>query len=407
MRFNDAKIRSLKPKGNRYIEWEGGGFGVRVSPEGRKTFIYMYRFEGKPRMMSLGVYPTTSLALAHKAHADAVVKLTEHGLDPGTEKTEARKISREAPTVADLVDDFIEKYAKPRKKSWKSDERTLKREVVSRWGKKKAKDVKRRDVIAMLDEIEARDSGIMANRVLAVTRKMFNWAIGKDIVETSPCVQVKAPAKESAKDRFLDAAEVKTFWDNLSGADMFDTAKLALRLILVTGQRPGEVTGMQDDELDGDWWEIPASRAKNGLPHRVYLSALAKSVIEEAKTLRGQSDKDRIKNSPFVFVSPRKAQGYDPSSLPHFVRDNLEALELEAFTPHDLRRTAATHMHEIGISSEIVSKVLNHKDKGVTAVHYNRYQYDREKQQALETWARKLDGIINGTRDNVVSMVKV
>lgn len=399
MKFTDASIRNLRPRESRYIEWKdnGGGLGVRVSPKGRKTFVYMYRFDGKPRMMTLGTYPRTSVAQANKLHGDAAAAL-EEGKDPGAEKIEQRKAERDAESVEALIELYIDKYAKIKKKSWKEDERILNREVKPEWGKKKAKNIHRRDVIKLLDEIADRGAPIQANRTLAVIRKMYNFAIKRGIMESSPCVQIDPPGKEKAKDRYLTADEIKNFWNKLPATDMPETAKLAVKMILVTGQRPGEVTGMRKDEIDGDWWDIPAERTKNGLPHRVFLSDLAQEIIEQAEEYNDGKE--------HVFPSPRKGEGYDKDGLPQFVRRNLSTLEVDPFTPHDLRRTAATYLHEMGFPTHLVSKLLNHKDKGVTGLHYNRYEYANEKQQALEAWDRRLTAILKGIQSNIVSMVK-
>lgn len=412
MKFTDAQIRHLAPKDTRYIEWEdnGKGLGIRVSPKGKKTWIFMYRFEGKARMATLGNYPATSVAKAHAAHGAALVALDE-GRDPGAEKVAAKAAHREAETVSTLIDEYIEKHAKLHKRTWKEDKRMLDTDVRPLWGERKAKDITRRDVIRLLDGIAGRGAGVAANRTLAVVRKMFNFAIGRDIVEMNPCFQVKPPAKEQAKDRYLSADEIRTFCRKLPITDTPETGALALFMILVTAQRPGEVLGMRWNEIQDkdEWWEIPAERTKNKLIHRVYLSMPAREVL---KHLRDQlpepkDDKEReAQRTALVFPSPRAGAQYGSSIFSKFIRRNLKFYEIPEFTPHDLRRTASTHMHEMGFTTHIVGKVLNHKERGVTGLHYNRYEYAKEKQQALEAWARRLDGLINGKRDNVVTLVK-
>ena len=152
MKFTDKKIQNLKPKPQRYEEWEGNGFGVRVTPRGVRSFVYLYRFEGKARRLTLGTYPTMTLADAHKAHAEAVKKL-EQGIDPGAVTVSERRENREAPTVAALADEYLEKWAKPRKRSWREDQRILEKDVLPLWGERKAKDITRQDVIRLLDGV--------------------------------------------------------------------------------------------------------------------------------------------------------------------------------------------------------------------------------------------------------------
>ena len=226
--FTDKAIAALKPKSKRYEAWEGGGFGMRVTPRGVKSWVLLYRFQGRPRRMTLGTYPTMGLADARLNLAKAR-KVLEKGEDPGTKLVEDRKAERAAETVAELVDEYLERWAKPRKRSASEDERILRKEVVPKWGHRKAWDVTRRDVIALLDPIVERGAPIAANRTLATIRKMFNWAVERDIVPTSPCAQVKAPAKENQRDRVLTAVEIATLWHGLDDAKMSPGIRPAIR----------------------------------------------------------------------------------------------------------------------------------------------------------------------------------
>jgi integrase len=380
MKFTDKKIQNLKPKTQRYEEWEGNGFGVRVTPRGIKSFVYLYRFDGKPRRLTLGTYPKMTLADAHQAHADAMKKL-EQGIDPGAETVAERKEERKAPTVATLADEYLEKWAKPRKRSWREDKRILDKDVTPSWGRRKAREITRRDVIRLLDGIVDRGAGIMANRTLATIRKMFNFAVSRDIVPVSPCLAVRSPAPERQRDRVLTTDEIHALWHGLEGAKMMaEGTKLALKLQLVTGQRKAEIVTAAWDEIDltDRWWTIPPEKAKNKMAHRVPLSPLALELLQAAKPLSG--------DSPWVFPSPRTDKHITPEAVDHALRrSGLEELGF-TFVPHDLRRTAASHMTGMGISRLVVSKILNHVERGVTAV-YDRHSYDLEKRQALEAWS--------------------
>jgi len=387
MKFTDVFLRNLKPQAKRYLVWENHGFGVRVSTTGKKNFIYSYRYDGKPRFLTLGTYPAMTLAEAYKAHAEAW-KMLEQGHDPGAVAVAARREEREAPTVAELAAEYLERWAKPRKRSWKVDERILKKDVLPEWGRRKAKDITRREVIRLLDRVAAR-GGIMANRTLAVVRKMFNFAVSRDIIPASPCTAVQAPAPENRRDRVLTAEEIKTFWLNLDKTPISEEIKLALKLQLVTAQRKGEVisSAWADFDREGGWWTIPAEKSKNRLPHRVPLSALAKEILAAAQTLAGDSG--------WVFPSLRTTGHITPAAVDHALRQARPLLGLDHFVPHDLRRSAASHMTSMGISRLVVSKILNHVERGVTAV-YDRHSYDQEKRQALEAWGYRLQNIIQG-----------
>jgi len=388
MKFTDRQIKALKPKKERYEVWEtnGKGFGVRVSSTGRKSFIFLYKFQGTSRRITFGNYPEMSLADAHAAHAKSR-QLLEQGSDPATVEQDEKEESRRSPSVKRLVAEYIEKYAKPRKRSWKEDERILYKDVVSRWGKRKAQDITRRDIILLLDEIVERGALIQANRTLATIRKMYSFAMGRGILESSPCVAIPAPSKENRRDRVLNETEIKTFWNKLSTAKMEKYTALALKLQLITAQRKGEVAGAEwkDFDLKNGWWTIPANKAKNGFPHRVPLSSLATEILKELKNVTSQSQ--------WLFPSPRNGQHIAETSVDHAVRENAEYFEVDHFTPHDLRRTAASMMTASGIQRLTVAKVLNHVESGVTAV-YDRHSYDKEKQKGLRSWGRQLEAIL-------------
>lgn len=402
MRFTDRGIQALKPKSARYIAWKdnGNGLGIRVSPKGRKTFVFMYRFDERPRMLTLGTYGTgpgmLSLADAHAEHAKAM-QLLENGIDPGTVTTQQREAARRAPTVADLADEYLEKWARPRKRSWREDERILRKDVVPAWGRRKARDITRRDVIALLDEVVARGSPVQANRTLACVRKMFNFGVEKDLIPGSPCVGVKAPSGESRRDRVLSEDEIRALWFGLDGAPIAEGTALALKLQLVTAQRKGEVVGATWDEFDipGRWWTIPGERSKNKLAHRVPLTRRAVSLLERMKELAGASR--------WLVPSPFTDRHIRPESVNKALHASLGAIGLENITPHDLRRTAATEMAKTGVPRLVIKKLLNHAETDVTAV-YDRASYDREKRQALETWSRRLDAILAGTHATVTSI---
>lgn len=417
-RFTDRFIMNLKPEAKEYWIREGQGFSLRVLPSGEKVWYYIYTFDGRKRYMKLkeGGYPDVSLADAREAFDIAKVKV-KNGIDPLAEKQQANEERRKAPTVADLVDEYIERHAKRFKRSWQDDERLLKKEIVPIWGNRKAEEIKKRDVILLLESIVDRGTPAMSNQVLKITRKMFNFAVERDILQFTPFAGVKALAPNNSRERTLTESEVKTFWVSIDNASVSDEIKRALKLVLVTAQRPGEVTGMHTRELDGNWWTIPAERSKNGKEHRVYLTATALELIGD---IQGQG---------FIFPCPHKdkEQAIDSHALPVAVRRNLawpitdakgkrlydkdgkqateNRLNVDQFTPHDLRRTAATFMAGMGFMDEIIDAVLNHVKQGIIST-YNRHKYDKEKQQALEAWERKLTSITTERESNVVPMVR-
>ena len=416
MKLTDSKIKALKPKLERYEEWEdnGKGFGVRISPSGRKSWIYMYRFEGRARRMTIGVYPKMTLAKAHSKHAEAREAL-EKGNDPGIILTDSNKESRKSPTVALLVDEYIEKWAEPRKRTWKEDARMLSKDVIPILGRRKAKDIKRRDITLLIDEIVSRGSPIAANRTLRIIKKMFSFAVKRGVLDASPCVEIDTPAKENRRERVLAEDEIKMFWLGLDNAKMSDGTKWALKLLLITGQRKGEVTQSEWSEIDlkKGWWTIPTEKSKNERTHRVPLSKMAIDILKQAKELSG--------DSKWVFPSI-KGRCITPRSISRAIRNNSKKktqgspkhtppygdfFGIEHFTPHDLRRTATSMMTRLGVPELEVSKVLNHAIQTVTGKHYNLYSYDNEKQSALRKWSQRLESIISGkTEGKIIQLQK-
>ena len=389
MRLTDSKIKGLKPKTAPYIVGEDGGMGIRIYPSGKRSFIYMYRFDDTPRLLTIGPYPLITLHSARLEAAKAKDK-TLKGIDPAKAKKNTKDAHRNAETVKDLVIEYIEKWSKPNKRTWKEDLRILEKDVIPAFGKRKAKDIKRRDIVLLLDEIVERGAPIQANRALAVIRKMFNFAAERAMLDASPCAAISAPSKEKRRERVLNDREIKAFWLELDQAKMHDMIKLSLKLMLVTAQRKQEVSNAKWEEFDikGDWWTIPSERCKNERSHRVFITPMAKELLTKIK--------ESSTGSGYLFPSPRTESPITGQSIDHALRKNADCFSVPSFTPHDLRRTASSKMTESGISSNDVSKVLNHSDGTTIGRHYDHYSYDKEKKSALSKWSRRLDSIISG-----------
>lgn len=363
-----------------YFDEKNPGFGLRISHGGKRAWILLYRKKGelKKRRLTLGEFPAMSLADAREAMREHLVD-RDRGGDPATEK-QARK---QAPTFKDIAMEYLERHAKVEKRTWRKDELALNKDVLPAWGHRKAQEIRRRDVIALLDAIYERGSPIQANRTLALVRKVFNWAISRDLVEFNPCAQVKRVAAERQRDRVLSEDEVRAVWRASEAEPPVFCTMFKLRLL--TAQRGGEIETMrwEDVDLESGWWTIPGERAKNGRSHRVPLSAQALALLRDQRT--------RSAASPWVFPSRQRAVGHIVSS--RHAADRIKVVSGVNFVPHDLRRTAASHMTGMGISRLVVSKILNHAEAGITRV-YDRHSYDNEKRQALDAWAARMGAIV-------------
>ncbi len=385
-RFTDASVRSLHASDRRRDYWASDppGFGVRVTTTGRKTFALRYRIAGRLRRLTLGAYPTLSLADAPRAARKALgaVALDQ---DPAQDRQDARQ----AETFASLAEIYIEKHAN-QKTSGHEDRRIIANELLPHWKWTKATAIRRRDVRELLEAIANRPAPVMANRVQAVISTIFNVGIQREIVDTNPCTQLERSIRERARDRVLSDDELRSLWTTLEGQPCEEAAWLRLRL--VTAQRSQEVRAMlwRDVDLDGKWWTIPATAAKNRLAHRVPLSTMAVDILT---TIRHRLDP--AAPAPDSVLPALRSRGRR--------RAVLEAISVPDFHPSDLRRTAATRMAGAGVSRLVVSKVLNHVERGVTAI-YDRASYDREKRQALDTWAQSLTTILTNASQTATAV---
>lgn len=409
MKFSDKFIDSLKPEKKIVDIREGGGFGIRVTPGGVKTWFFIFRSDGKRRFLNLGHYPAVSLAEARIRYRDAL-KVVEAGKDPLVIASQVKDQRQNANSFGDLVHEYIERHAKVKKRGWKEDLRILSRDALRAWGKRKAEDITKRDVVLLLESILERGSPGSANGNFRCIRKVFNFAVERDVLKFSPCTGVKMPGPINRRERALSELEVATLWKTIDEASMSEETKRALKLVLVTAQRPGEVTGMHSDEIEGNWWTIPSQRAKNGKAHRVFLTATALDLIGDLTVVDEETGERKARGYIFPCPHTQKKQPISVSSLAHAVRRNLawpaESVDglpstanrfgIEPFTPHDLRRTAATFLAEMRQMDEVIDAVLNHAKQGIIRV-YNLYRYDREKQSAMENWERRLLSIITGT----------
>lgn len=392
MKFTDRYIESLKPQSARYTIREDNAHGngtlaLRVSPNGAKSWSYIYRQDGRGRRMTLGRYPAMSVAQAHEAAGEAMAA-RERGLDPAGSAVASRAAARAAPTFKELAADYLERHARPNKRAGSvyQDEGMLKKDLLPAFGPHKAEAIQRADVRRLLAGIVDRGAPIQANRTLALLRKLYNWAMAEDLVSHNPCDRLPAPGRERRRDRVLSETELQALLTSLASAKMTEPVKLILRLQLLTAQRCGEVLRAQWSHIDlaTGWWTIPAEKAKNHLTHRVPLSRQALAVLSEARAL----NPDRRS----VFPSPRGDKPMVITAVGLAVRRNLDhfaAAGVGQFVPHDLRRTAASCMTGMSVSRLTVGKILNHAEPGVTAV-YDRHSYDAEKRAALDGWGRKV-----------------
>jgi integrase len=269
----------------------------------------------------------------------------------------------------------------------------MNRDVIPCWRNKLTQEIRRRDVIELLDEVQDRGSPIMANRVLAAVRRMFVWCVERGIIEASPCAGIRPPAVERSRDRVLSDDELRDVW--LATEKVGWPFGPLAKLLILTGQRLNEVSRMRWAEIDMDAhvWTIPRERTKNDIAHNVPLSSQSLAVLHALPVIPS--------NAGLVFTTT----GY--SSVGGFsraktridgaiARARASSEPLLRWTFHDLRRTVASGMARLRIDIHVVEKVLNHSSgsfAGIVGV-YQRHTFADEKREALQAWGNFVQQLI-------------
>jgi len=365
----------------------------------------IYHHQGRLRWYRLGNHRDIGLAGARDL-ARKVMNQVADGKDPQAD----RKALRGLGTFEELASHYVEVYAKKKNKSWKQPDALVRKHLVPLWGKLKAPTITRDDVELAIAKIKA---PIVANQTLAAASAIFNWAITKKVdgVKENPCHRVERNDTNERERTLLDF-EVPKFWAEFDGIDLVRGA--ALKMILLTGQRSGEVSHMRYEHIvDDGWWEFPGEAVpalgwpgtKNRKSNRVWLSAPARDLIAQV------NGGDEVK-SGFVFltssgrpVSQSILSGTMQRIWSKLVAEGVERPTTEPVKPHDLRRTLASRLAELGFPDDAIDRVLNHKKQSKVRRTYNRYGYAKEDKEMMETVARHIMALVRGEKvpDNVVA----
>src|SRR5271165_2903366 len=270
-----------------------GGLYLIVQASGAKSWAVRYRAFGLPKKLTLGAYPAVDLATARK-RAQEVLGDVAGGKDPAAVKQASRVAARaereaEVDRVERVIEIFVERHAKPKTKDWRETERMLVKEVGARWQGRRLSQLSRAHVHEMLDEIVDSGRPIRANRVFAQFRKMCRWAVGRGIIDRSPCEGLMAPSPETKRDRVLSDDEIRLAW---RAFDAIGWPFGAIgKLLLLTGARRDEAASMRWGEIDlaARTWTLPASRTKNKRPHEIPLTDAAVEIIEGLPRIHGKA----------------------------------------------------------------------------------------------------------------------
>ena len=406
-KLTDKKLKAIKPRDKRYrvyVESSPGLF-LLVGVTGNITFQYRFQLNEQRREMKVGSYPAQSMADLMVEYSKLVAQVKQ-GIDPLHEKELEQQQAEDEPLFSEFAERFLNNYVKPKlKPSTIIDyERHINKYFIPAWKKRKLADIDRKQIIKLIEKL-AKDAPIQANRKLSTLKKLFNYAVDVGVLNVSPANGIKPPATENVKDRVLNLNDLVAVFKLLDEQDNRDT-KDVLKLIALTGQRPGEVAQMRVNQLskeaDGVWWCKSGQDVKNKTAHRVYLNEMALQIIQ-----------DRIKDfglKKYIFPITKKngtisfmRKDVTVSRTRKFMK-LVEVEGLERFTAHDLRRSAATNIAMLGFAS-VVPDILNHKPQGITRQVYDKYSRQPEIRRALITWCETLQRAIDGTTaDNVVTI---
>jgi integrase len=371
----------VAPKDTLY--WDSGlpGFGVKVTPKGRKVFLVMYRLAGagsRLRKYTIGPYGRVTLPMA-RAQAQKIFAARLDGRDPAEEKKQSRR-----RLVVDGIDDLVESFIRERVSQIRTAKRIsslLRRDVLSQWGTKSIHDIKKRDVIDLVDQVSQRN-GHAGYRLLKTLKTFFRWCVGRAVIDFSPAEGVPFRYREVSRDRVLTDQEL--------AAVIFAARQMPwpfggiVEFLALTGQRREEVAQLKWPEISAETqtWCIPATRSKNGRAHIVHLSEPAWAVIQR-----------RPQTSEYVFPTSRakhfQSFGKYKSSLD-------ELCGIIGWRLHDFRRTIVSGMARLGVPPHIADKILNHQSgtiSGVAAV-YQRHEFLAERKEALDRWGAHVNQIV-------------
>jgi len=379
VRLTDLLVSRLRPPAAGRCEvWDAllPAFGLRLSAHGGRSWVLLTRIHGRLVRLTLGKAGVIGVAEARELAREAL-RAVARGEDPRVQKR-IRQLGGD--TVEAVAAGFVEQWCKRRNRSWKEQERLLRRYVLPAWQGRTLDSITRADVIALVDRVAAA-TPIQGNRVLAVCKRLFSWALDRGIIEHHPAARLAPPAREHGRDRVLADEELVRLW---RAWERFGYPfGRALQLLLLTGCRRGEVAGMHWEELDlpAACWTVPSARTKQRAPHVVPLSSLALEVLRQCPRGTG----------PFVLSS---RAGWKPlSGWSKVVAAAAADSGVQNWRIHDLRRTLRTNLSRFGVSPDIAERVLGHAMPGVRGV-YDRFSYLDEKRAALERWAQHVRGLV-------------
>jgi integrase len=386
LKLTKTAIDGLPKPAQDTVYWDSGspGFGVKVTPKGRKVFVVLYRTAGagsRLRKYTIGPYGRVTLRQARLA-AQKIHAARLEGRDPAAEKADAKR-----RLVVDKVDDVLKAFIAQhvyQNRSAPEVSRMLRREIGATWGTRSIHEITKRDIIEVISAIERRGAPSAANKMLKSIKTFFRWCVGRALLAQSPADGIPLPAKETARDRVLSDDELIRVIE--AARKIGGIYGRIVEFLALTGQRREEVAQATWEEFDlkQRLWSIPNRRTKNGKAHAVHLSDEAIAVLR-ATPIAGYFTFSDSGDKPFNAFSRAK-------------RELDKASAVENWCIHDLRRTCVSGMARLGVPPHVADKILNHRSgtiSGVAAV-YQRHDFMAERKEALERWGMHVNSELEG-----------
>jgi integrase len=398
------------------------GFGLKVTPAGAKVYLVQYRTGGRgtpTKRVTIGRHGAPWTPDQARRKAKAILGAVADGQDPAGER-QAKREEQKAPknTVRAVAAEWMRRDQANNRRAAEG-QRILDHDILPEWGDRPIAEIRKRDVIELIDGVADRGSPVMANRTLAAVRRMLNWAAGRDIIEANAAAFVEKPGEEIRRDRVLSDGELVEVWraSETAGFPFGD----GVRLLILTLGRRDEIFSLSEPELevarDGATVRLPAERVKNAEGREIPLSAQALEILADLPEIDPGEDEDGAKRVRYLL----SLNGRAPYSNFGWAKVNLDRRILEArrevdpeakamapWRLHDFRRTGATGLQQLGFRLEVIEATLGHvagSRAGVAGV-YQRHRFAAEVRQALDAWGRHIEALVSGERDNVIPMAR-
>lgn len=439
LELTDIHLQSLKPRDTQYDRLIGEGLILRVRPTGKISFRFNYRLDGRQRVTTVGRYPKESLKVLRSKYLEMSTKV-EGGEDVAEVKMKKKRARRSAAVdaraakarrrkvlrIEGLADLFIKHIENPRsinKRGRSYSQKTVKEyrshllnHVVPEFGAVPVDEIQRKDIASWLKK-KAVKAPSQSNHLMSTMSALFSWATDEELIAANLIAGMKKPGgRQQSKTRALDynpeiqevidKGEIKAFWNGLDTVNPLH--RMALRLILMTALRPGEVLGAKWVHILEDRWVVPVSATKNKKDaHKVPLTSDLKKMLKELREVTGGTvylfPQSRHEDGKLRLVKNGKTGNYAPVETSTVAKVLKSDLDIESFTAHDLRRTAATHLKSLGFLDAEIGMLLHHISGDVTAI-YARGDDMNRKLKMLNAWHRKMKQVLSGEARNVVSL---